>query len=67
MVFDHIARPAQAFVAALAAREFLCRGRDAHVWILADDLRAQERLADGLRIWYGETLFLPELEIASIH
>ena len=65
-MFDHVARPAQAFAAALAAREFLSRQKDAHVWILADDLRAQERLADGLRIWYGEALFLPELEIASI-
>ncbi len=65
-MFDHVARPAQAFAAALATRQFLAGREGAHVWILADDLRSQERLAEGLRLWYGDALFFPELELPAI-
>jgi transcription-repair coupling factor (superfamily II helicase) len=66
VVFDHIARPAQAFVAALVARHFLATASGGHVWVLADDLRSQERLAEGLRLWHDDALFFPELELPSI-
>ncbi len=65
-MFDHVARPAQAFVATLVADTFLARGDGGRVWVLADDLRAQERLAEGFRLWRADALFLPELELPSI-
>ncbi|MFP6872121.1 MAG: transcription-repair coupling factor [Verrucomicrobiales bacterium] len=62
LVLDHIARPAQAFIAALAADCFHGNHEDS-VWILTDDLRSQERIAEGLRLWTQDALFFPDLEL----
>jgi transcription-repair coupling factor (superfamily II helicase) len=61
-VFDHVARPAQAFIAALVADSFH-RNHLNSVWIVVDDLRSQEHIAEGLRLWTQDGLFFPDLEL----
>lgn len=56
--------PAQAFAAALVLEHAGDEAR--RVWIIASDLRAQENLSHDLGTWWGETIFLPELEQQNI-
>ncbi|MCP4848668.1 MAG: transcription-repair coupling factor [Verrucomicrobiaceae bacterium] len=61
VVFDHIASPAQSFIAALVADLFHRRHRK-NVWLLVDDLRSQERIAAEFPVWDQDALFFPEME-----
>src|SRR5471032_633711 len=60
VVFSGVGEAAQPFVVALLQREFTGR----RIWVLCDDLRAQEKMHAGLRAWGAAALFLPELELA---
>ena len=61
IVFDHIARPAQAFIAALVA-DYFHRQHGKNVWLLVDDLRSQERIAAEFPVWTKNALFFPDME-----
>ncbi len=62
VVLGGVGEAAQPFLVALLQRE-LGTGR---IWVLCDDLRAQEKMHAGLRAWGVQALFLPELELAPI-
>ncbi|OAI43194.1 hypothetical protein AYO41_02500 [Verrucomicrobia bacterium SCGC AG-212-E04] len=62
VVFGGVGEAAQPFLVALLQREFPGR----RIWLLCDELRAQEKLFAGLRAWGVTALFLPELELAPI-
>ena len=64
VVFDHAAPAAHALIAATIAREVRKANPAARVWVVAPDLRGQERLHNELLNWHPETLFLPEAEVA---
>ena len=61
VVFDNISRSAQSFVSALVTEHFHGK-HDRHVWILADNLKIQERLAAEFSTWTKEALFFPDIE-----
>jgi transcription-repair coupling factor (superfamily II helicase) len=61
IVFEHVDRPAQSFVAALVA-DFFHREHSKNVWLVADDLKSQERLAAEFPIWTRNALFFPDLQ-----
>ena len=62
VVLGGVGEAAQPFLVALLQRELGTR----RIWMLCDDLRAQERMHAGLRAWGVNALFLPELELAPI-
>ncbi len=60
--FGGVGEAAQPFLIALLQRELGA----ARIWIVCDDLRAQERIHAGLQAWGVNSLFLPRLELAPI-
>ncbi|MCH2061230.1 MAG: transcription-repair coupling factor [Verrucomicrobiales bacterium] len=65
VVFSHISRPAQSFVAAMVTAHFH-REHEQTVWILADNIKSQERLATEFPAWSGEALFFPDMESPKV-
>ncbi len=60
--FPAVGGAAQPFLVALLQRELPAP----RIWIVCDDLRAQERIHAGLQAWGVHSLFLPGLELAPI-
>jgi transcription-repair coupling factor (superfamily II helicase) len=58
VLFDHVDEAAHGFVAAVVA----CKAK--RVWVVASNVRAQERVHNELLNWHPDALFLPELEVA---
>jgi transcription-repair coupling factor (superfamily II helicase) len=63
-IFDHVASPAQSFIAALILAHLSDKTR---IWVLCDDLRVQERVHAELAMWWQPhpLRFFPQLEFAS--
>lgn len=63
-VFDHVAQPAQSFIAALTLSHVPTKKR---IWVLCDDLRIQERIHAELAIWWQDKplRFFPQLELPT--
>ncbi len=59
VVFGHVTEPAQPFLAALIARHVKRR-----VWVVCENVRAQEAFHNELMNWFPDSLFLPEMEVA---
>ncbi|HEY5752660.1 MAG TPA: transcription-repair coupling factor [Chthoniobacterales bacterium] len=55
--FQHVTEAAQPFLASLLALKV-----PATLWIVCQDVRQQERIHNEMLAWFGETLFLPEME-----
>lgn len=60
--FEQVCDPAQAFVAACAARHFISR----NCWLVCPDSRRQEEVFNGLLNWGIAAWFFPELEAPAI-
>jgi transcription-repair coupling factor (superfamily II helicase) len=60
--FEQVCEPAQAFVAACAARHFISR----NCWLVCPDSRRQEEVFNGLLNWGITAWFFPELEAPAI-
>ncbi len=64
LVFDHCCSAAFSFVAAMVARQAQSRPEPRRVWVVADALPAQERIAAELPLWgIADALFVPEQEV----
>ncbi len=61
VVFSHVAENAQPTLCGVIARA--AKGR---VWLVCENLRAQEAVHNELVQWFPEALFFPELEIAPV-
>ncbi|MEO6870648.1 MAG: transcription-repair coupling factor [Chthoniobacterales bacterium] len=61
IAFSHVIAPAQAFLAAVIAREV-----KQTVWIVCPSVRRQELLYESLVNWLPEALFLPEAEFIAV-
>ncbi len=61
LVFEHIAPPAQPFVAAVVARRLQRQKAPANVWIATPDVKSGERLHGEMAAWRAAPLFLPEV------
>ncbi|MEM7010649.1 MAG: transcription-repair coupling factor [Verrucomicrobiota bacterium] len=59
--FEHIAPPAQPFVAALAIEKNPAN----RVWILCPHVRVQERIHHDLRVWGCDSRYFPEVEFSG--
>jgi len=59
VIFEHVTECAQPFLAALIARQAKSR-----VWIICENVRAQELFHNELLNWFPDALFLPEMELA---
>ena len=64
VVFDHVDEAAQPFVAGLVAAQARRSKKARRTWIVAANLRAQERIHNELSNWLDPVIFLPEVEIA---
>ena len=60
--FGGVGDAAQPFLLALLQQESGAK----RLWVICDDLRAQERIHAGLQAWGVNSLFLPRLELAPI-
>jgi transcription-repair coupling factor (superfamily II helicase) len=60
VVFEHVTESAQPFLAALIARHTRRR-----VWVICEQVAAQELFHNELLNWFPDALFLPEAEMAS--
>ncbi|MDD5349184.1 MAG: CarD family transcriptional regulator, partial [Chthoniobacteraceae bacterium] len=65
VVFDHVDEAAQPFVAGLVAARARQSKKPRRTWIVAANLRAQERIHNELSNWLDPVVFLPEVEIAA--
>lgn len=65
VVFDHVDEAAQPFVAGVAAARARLSKKPRRTWIVAPNLRAQERIHNELSNWLEPLIFLPEVEIAA--
>ncbi len=64
LVFAHCCTAAFSFVAAMVAQQALALKTPRRVWVVADALPAQERIAAELPLWGVENaVFLPEQEV----
>jgi len=61
IVFEHVTESARPFLAALIARQVKAR-----VWIVCENVRAQEAMHNELLNWFPEALFFPESEVAQV-
>ena len=59
--FSHVIAPAQAFLAAVVARDV-----QKMVWILCPSVRAQDSLYETILNWLPSAQFLPEAEFAAV-
>src|SRR5258708_12105952 len=60
--FEQVCEPAQAFLAACAARHFISR----NCWLVCPDARRQEEVFNGLLNWGITAWFFPELEAPAV-
>ena len=60
VVFEHVTEPARPFVAGLIARAVARR-----IWIVCENVRAQELFHNELLNWQPDALFFPEMELAA--
>ncbi len=64
LIFEHCCAAAFSFVAAMVARQAETMGRPRRIWVVADALPAQERMAAELPLWgVANAIFLPEQEV----
>ncbi len=64
IVFNHCCTAAFSFVAAMVAQQALAMGDPRRIWVVADALPAQERMAAELPLWgIADAVFLPEQEV----
>ena len=61
VVFEHVTESARPFLAALIARQVKQR-----LWIVCENVRAQETLHNELLNWFPDALFFPEAEVAPV-
>ncbi len=64
VIFDHCCTAAFSFAAAMVAQQAQAVGTPRRIWVVADALPAQERVAAELPLWgVADTIFLPEHEV----
>ncbi len=64
LIFDHCCPAAFSFVAAMVAQQARALAAPRRVWVVADALPAQERIAAELPLWgIADAVFLPEQEV----
>jgi transcription-repair coupling factor (superfamily II helicase) len=61
VVFEHVTEPARPFLAALIAMHVRQR-----VWVVCENVRAQELFHNELLNWFPDALFFPEMEAAAV-
>jgi transcription-repair coupling factor (superfamily II helicase) len=59
VAFEHVTEPARPFLAGLIARHVRRR-----IWVVCENVRAQEEFHNELLNWRPDALFFPELEVA---
>ncbi len=64
LIFEHCCTAAFSFVAAMVAQRALAEGTPRRLWVVADALPTQERIAAELPLWgISKAIFLPEQEV----
>ncbi len=64
IIFDHCCTAAFSFVAAIVAQQAQAMGVARRVWVVADALPVQERIAAELPLWgVSDAIFVPEQEV----